>query len=142
MKKGVLFYLYYGLALIIVLVNSFFLIRDNFFISIESVPEGVYQYNEFSPNNQTELRVYKIELPVGNSIRITETIDGNTRNVFWQTGVSSAKIKWKNSTRVEINGIDLDLKEKESFDSRSISSIFNDGLMGRWYEYYFSISIS
>ncbi len=131
MKKSILFYLYYGLAILVILVNSFYLFKDNFFINIESVPEGVYQYSEFSPNEQTELKVYLIELPVGESVRVSETKDGVTRNLFWQTGIATAKIKWKNNNRVEINGIDLDLKEKEYFDCRSISSIFNDGLMGR-----------
>ena len=131
MKKRVLFYIYYGIALLVIFINSFFLIKDNFFINIESVPEGAYQYSDFSPNKSTELKVYLVELPVGNSVRISETKEGNTRNLFWQTGVSDVKIKWRNENRVEINGIDLDLKQKETFDSRSISSIFNDGLMGR-----------
>lgn len=131
MKKGVLFYIYYGIALLVIIVNSFFLIKDNFFISIESVPEGTYQYSDFSPNKSTELKVYLIELPVGESIRISQTKDGKTSNLFWEAGVSRAKIKWKNENHVEINGVDLDLKENETFDSRSISSIFNDGLMGR-----------
>ena len=130
-KKGILFYIYYGFAFLVILVNSFFLIRDNFFINIESVPEGIYRYSDFSPNKKVELKVYRVELPVGESIRVTETVDGQTRNLFWQTGVKKATIKWRNSNRVEINGIDLDLREKEYFDSRSISSIFNDGLMGR-----------
>ena len=41
------------------------------------------------------------------------------------------KIKWKDNSTVIINGIDLDLSKEEYFDCRSISSIFNDGLMGR-----------
>jgi len=131
MKKGVFYYFFYGFALIVILVNSFFLIKDNFFINIESVPHGVFQYSDFSPDKSTELKVYFIELPVGNSVRVTETKDSKTRNIFWQTGIEDAKIKWKNNNTVVINGIDLNLKENEYFDSRSISSIFNDGLMGR-----------
>lgn len=128
--KGKFFYFYYAICLAVVLINSFYLFKDNFFINIESVPEGEFQYSEFSPDEKTELKVYYIELPVGNSIRISETKDGKTRNLFWQTSVKKAKIKWKNNQRVEINDVDLDLKENEYFDCRSISSIFNDGLMG------------
>ncbi|MBE6787516.1 MAG: hypothetical protein E7537_04125 [Ruminococcaceae bacterium] len=131
MKKSILFYVYYGIALLVIFVNSFFLIKDNFFINIESVPEGEYQYSDFSPRKSTELKVYLVELPVGESVRISLTKEGDTRNLFWQAGVSDVKIKWRNENRVEINGIDLDLKQNETFDSRSISSIFNDGLMGR-----------
>lgn len=131
MKKKIFFNIYYFLALAVILVNSFYLVKDNFFINIESVPKGTYSYSDFSPDNKTELRIYTINLPVGNSIRISETRDEKTRNIFWQTGVDNAKIKWKNSKRVVINGIDLDLKDGEFFDCRSISSIFNDGKMGR-----------
>ncbi len=131
MKKGILFYIYYFLALAVILVNSAYLIIDNYFINIESVPVGEYQYSNLSPNESIELKVYYVELPVGNSIRITETKDNKTRNIFWQTGTEKAKIKWKNNSTVIINGIDLNLKDNEFFDCRSISSIFNDGLMGR-----------
>ncbi len=131
MKKGKIFQIYYLIALIVILVNSVFLVKDNFFINIESVPDGVYQDTSFSPDESIELKVYKIELPVGNSVRVTETKDGKTRNIFWQTGVKKAKIKWKNDEVVIINGIDLNLEDGEYFDCRSISSIFNDGLMGR-----------
>ncbi len=131
MKKGIIFYFFYVLALAVVLVNSYFLFSENFFINIESVPAGEFQYSNFSPDNSIELKVYFIELPIGNSVRITETKDSQTRNVFWQTGVEKIKIKWKNNNNVVINGIDLNLKDNEYFDCRSISSIFNDGLMGR-----------
>lgn len=131
MKKGTFFNFYVLLALLVILINSFYLVKDNFFINIESVPEGVYAYSDFSPNGKIELRVYNIELPVGNSVRITETKDNKTRNIFWQTGTQKAKIKWKNSNSVIINGIDLDLKDGEYFDCRSIESLFNDGKMGR-----------
>jgi hypothetical protein len=131
MKKGILFYIYYFLAFVVIMVNSAYLIVDNYFINIESVPVGEYQYSDLSPNKSIELKVYFVELPVGNSIRITETKDNKTRNIFWQTDTDKAKIKWKNNSTVIINGIDLNLKDSEYFDCRSISSIFNDGLMGR-----------
>lgn len=131
MKKGIFFYFYYFLILVVIVVNSVYLIKDNFFINIESLPTGTYQYSNFSPGGKTELRVYSIELPMGKSIRISETKDGKTRNIFWQTDTEKAKIKWKNPNVVIINGIDLNLNDEEFFDCRSIKSIFNDGLMGR-----------
>ncbi len=131
MKKDILFYIYIFITLLVIITNSVFLIKDNFFINIESVPEGVYSGSSVSPDGKTELKVYKIELPVGNSVRVAEVKDNIKRNIFWQTGTEKAKIKWKSKNIVVINGIELDLKEKEFFDSRSISSIFNDGKMGR-----------
>ncbi len=131
MKKGIAFYLFYLVALIVILVNSFFLFKDNYFINIESVPAGEFQYNDFSPDKETELNVYYIKMPMGNSVRITETRAEKTRNIFWQTGIDNVKIKWKNNSTVIINGIDLNLSDGEYFDCRSIGSIFSDGLMGR-----------
>lgn len=112
MKKGIAFYLFYFIAFVVILVNSFFLFKDNYFINIESVPEGEFQYSDFSPNEEIKLDVYYIEMPVGNSVRITETNAQKTRNIFWQTGAQKVKIKWKNNSTVVINGIDLNLKDE------------------------------
>ena len=131
MKKGILFFIYYFLAFVVIVINSAYLIVDNYFINIESVPVGEYQYSNLSPDETTELKVYFVQLPVGDSIRITETKDNLTRNIFWQTGTDEVKIRWKNNSTVIINGINLNLTEGEYFDCRSISSIFNDGIMGR-----------
>ena len=131
MKKGIAFNLFYLLALVVVLVNSFYIFKENFFINIESVPQGEFQYSQASPDNDFKLDVYLIKTSVGNSVRVVEVRQDSSRNIFWQTGIEDVKIKWKNNTYVIINGIDLDLKKGEYFDCRSITSIFNDGLMGR-----------
>ncbi len=131
MKKGITFYLYYFAALVVILVNSAYLLVDNYFVNIDSIPDGEYKYSDLSPNRSVELKVYFVELPVGNSVRVTETKDNTTRNIFWQTDTEDVKIRWKSNSTVVINGIELNLAKGEHFDCRSISSIFNDGLMGR-----------
>lgn len=131
MKKGMAFYLFYFFAFVVIIVNSFYLVKENFFINIESVPHGDFQYSIASPNKDCMLEVYFIDTSVGNSIRVAEVREKESRNIFWQTGTDKVKIKWKNSSTVIINGIDLNLEDREYFDCRSISSIFNDGLMGR-----------
>ena len=131
MKKGVLFYIYYFLAVVIVVANVVFLIKDNFFLDIESVPVGDYKYSVYSPRKSTKLKVYTVDVPNGKSLRISETDENGTRNIFWQSNIEDIKIRWKNEDVVVINGISLNLKEEEYFDCRSISSIFNDGTMGR-----------
>ncbi len=131
MKKGIFFYIYYFVALIVVVVNCVYIIKTNYFINIDSVPDGVYQYNNFSPKKTTELKVYYVDLTVGESIRVTATNNNETKNIYWQTGIKDVKIKWKNESEVVINNISLDLSENETFDCRSIRSIFNDGIMGR-----------
>ncbi len=131
MKKGIFFYIYYFIALIVVVVNCVYIIKTNYFINIDNVPDGVYQYNNFSPKKTTELKVYYVDLTVGESIRVTATNNNETKNIYWQTGIEDVKIKWKNESEVVINNISLDLSENETFDCRSIRSIFNDGIMGR-----------
>ena len=131
MKKGIFFYFYYLLALIVVVANGIYIIKTNYFINIESVPDGEYQYNDFSPKKTTELEVYYVDLAVGESVRVTATNNNETKNIFWQTGIEDVKIKWKNDSEVIINNISLDLSKNETFDCRSIRSIFNDGIMGR-----------
>ena len=131
MKKGIFFYFYYLLALIVVVANGIYIIKTNYFINIESVPDGEYQYNDFSPKKTTELKVYYVDLAVGESVRVTATNNNETKNIFWQTGIEDVKIKWKNDSEVIINNISLDLSKNETFDCRSIRSIFNDGIMGR-----------
>lgn len=132
MKKGILFYFYYFLALVIVIANAFFVIKDNFFLDIESVPAGEFQYSEYSPKMSRLLKVYTVDTGVGKkSVRISETNEDGTHNIFWQSDVKDVKIVWKNDYVVIINDIDLNLRKEEYFDCRSINSIFNDGEMGR-----------
>lgn len=132
MKKGTLFYLYYFLALVIIVANAVFLIKDNYFLDIESVPEGEFQFSEYSPKKSTILRVYTLDTTAGKkSVRVSETSANGTRNIFWQADVQDVEIVWKNDYIVLINDIDLNLREEEYFDCRSINSIFNDGEMGR-----------
>ena len=131
MKKNHFFYFYYFLALFVIIINCVFLVKSNFFIDIQNVPNGDYQYTKFSPDKNTELKVYYIDLTVGDAIRITATNDNVTKNIYWQTGINKAKIKWRDDDEVVINGVNLDLSNNETFDCRSIRSIFNDGIMGR-----------
>lgn len=131
MKKGIFFYIYYSVALIVVLVNCFFWVKNNIFIKIENVPDGEYQFSVDSPDELTELKVYFVDMQLGHSVRVSATDAEGTKNIYWQTDIETAKIKWKNNNEVVINGISIDLAENEYFDCRSIRSIFNDGLMGR-----------
>lgn len=132
MKKGVFFYFYYFLAVVIVIANAFFVIKDNFFLDIESVPDGEFQYSEYSPKKSTILKVYTLDTTAGKkSVRVSETNANGTRNIFWQSDAQDVKIVWKNDYVVIINDIDLNLRKEEFFDCRSINSIFNDGEMGR-----------
>ena len=94
------------------------------------MPSGEYRSTSFSPDKKSELKVYSIETDIGNAVRVSRTRNGKTENVFWQVDSKNASIFWKDNNTVIINGIMLDFSKDEIFDSRSINSIFNDGLMG------------
>ena len=74
--------------------------------------------------------IYIVETKIGNAVRVSCTRNGETKNIFWQTNVDNANIGWNNNNVVFINGIRLDFDKGETFDSRSMKSIFNGGLMG------------
>lgn len=130
MKKNVFFLCFYILSLLVFLINSVYLVWGNIFVDISDVPDGKHKYSYTSPDGKILLRVYHVETGVGNAVRVTKTENNQTENIFWQTNVSSASVYWHNNDLVAINGILLSLSEEETFDSRNIRSIFNDGLMG------------
>ena len=130
MKKNVFFICFYILSFVVYVVNSFYLLLNNVFVDISDVPEGKHKYSYTSPDGEILLRVYHVETGVGNAVRVTKTENNKTENIFWQTDVYSANVYWHNNDLVAINGILLSLSEEETFDSRNVSSIFNDGLMG------------
>lgn len=129
-KKSIFFLCFYGLAFLVIVINSAYLVLDNVYVDISDVPSGEYKRSVYSPSGVSELKVYVVETDIGNGVRITQTKNGKTNNIFWQTNVSSANIYWQDEDSVIINGIMLELAEGDVFDSRYMRSIFNDGLMG------------
>ena len=103
---------------------------NNVYVDISDVPDGEYKYTSNSPDGDRELKIYLVETDIGNAVRIAQTKNNKTENIFWQTNVNEANIYWQDNDSVVINGIILKLAEDEKFDSRYMRSIFNDGLMG------------
>ena len=114
------------------ITNVVYLILGNVFLDIAQVPKGEHQATYQSINGRTVLDVYLVETDIGNAVRVTKTVKGKTENIFWQANEKSVTVYWpsNNDKLVVINGIVLDLYNNEIYDSRSMSSIFNDGLMG------------
>lgn len=130
MKKNVFFLCFYCLAFMVMAINAVFLLINNAFVDISDVPEGEYQYSFVSPDGKSELKVYLVQTHIGNAVRVSRTKSQKTENVFWQTNASSANVHWYNDNTVSINGIVLEFSKDETYDSRNVRSIFNDGLMG------------
>lgn len=130
MKKNIFFLCFYALTFAVMLANGIYLVVNNAFLDISDVPNGEYRSSSFSPDKESELKVYTVETDLGNGVRVSRTVNGKTENVFWQADAESASIYWNDNNTVVINGIMLDFEKNETFDSRSMRSIFNDGLMG------------
>lgn len=130
MKKSIFFLIFYGLAFLVITINSFYLMLNNVYVDISDVPDGEYQFTSNSPNGDRELKIYLVETDIGNAVRIAQTKNNKTENIFWQTNVTDANIYWQDNDSVIINGIMLELSKGDTFDSRYMRSIFNDGLMG------------
>lgn len=130
MKKNALFMCFYLITFVVIIANSIYLVTSNVFVDISDVPNGEYVSSSFSPDKSCELKVYVVKTDIGKAVRVSRTQNGKTENVFWQTDVEAVDIKWHNERVVYINDIRLDFGLNETFDSRSIKSIFNDGIMG------------
>lgn len=132
MKKGIFFLGFYILVFLVLIVNSVYLVLSNVYLDISEIPNGKHISTHQSMNERTVLDVYLVETCVGDGVRVTKTVNGKTENIFWQANESDVTVYWpsSNDKLVIINGIVLDLYNDEIYDSRSMSSIFNDGLMG------------
>lgn len=130
MKKNAFFICFYAVTFIVILVNAIYLVGSNVFVNIADVPNGEYVSSSFSPDKSCELKVYTVSTDIGNAVRVSRTVNGKTENVFWQTNVDDVSIVWNNNSIVFINNIRLDFEKGETFDSRSITSILNGGIMG------------
>jgi hypothetical protein len=130
MKKNAFFVCFYALAFIVMLINGIYLAINNIYVDMSDVPSGEYVSSSLSPDKSRELKIYIVETKIGNAVRVSCTRNGETKNVFWQTNVDNANIGWNNNNVVFINGIRLDFDKGETFDSQSMKSIFNGGLMG------------
>lgn len=130
MKKNAFFTCFYAVTFIVILVNATYLLVSNVFVNIADVPNGEYVSSSFSPDKSCELKVYTVSTDIGNAVRVSRTINGKTENVFWQTNVNDVSIVWNNNSVVFINDIRLDFEKGETFDSRSMKSILNGGIMG------------
>jgi hypothetical protein len=111
-------------------VNSVYLVLDNVYVDISDVPNGEFVRSYNSPNGDRELKFYLVETNIGSGVRITQTRYNKTENIFWQINENDVNLYWQSNDFVDINGIILDLSKGDSFDSRYMRSIFNDGLMG------------
>lgn len=113
-----------GLALVTLLVtvcNSVFMVYDDFFYTIEDLPEGRMVTSVPSPDGTKAIEVYSVNNSLGDGIRCSVKYnDGTSRNIYWQTDCTQTDVRWANSNYfVDINGQTLHI-ESQTYDSRKV----------------------
>lgn len=124
MGKSIFFKIYYLIALILVIVECFFVFKAIVVVDINELPKGEFQFENVSPNGEIKLNVYKLNNSICSSVRVEAEIKGDTSNIYWQTNEENAGIIWLNDNEVLINGVLLNLKEGDIHDCRRGLSIF------------------
>lgn len=127
MKKTIFLKIYYFIALILVVVECFFIVKSTTAVDINDLPKGDFQFENVSPNGEIKLKVYKLENSICSSVRVAAEIEGETSNVYWQTHEENMDVLWLNDSEVLINGVLLNVQEGGSYDCRSGLSIFTEG---------------
>lgn len=125
MSKNKLFLAIYILCVIVVLFNSFFFIKDEFFYDMNCLPQGKFVFSSLSPNGDRSVLLYSVESPKGNAVRV-ELVNFDTdmsvkeqKNIYWETGKSSLTIGWEDNNRVIIDTVLLDISKNEVYDCRN-----------------------
>lgn len=113
-----------GLALVTLLVtvcNSVFMVYDDFFYTIDDLPEGRIVTSVPSPDGTKAIEVYSVNNSLGDGIRCSVKYnDGTSRNIYWQTDCTQTDVRWVNSNYfVDINGQTLHI-ESQTYDSRKV----------------------
>ena len=124
MRKNKLFICLYVLCAVVVLINLFFFVKDEFFYNIDNLPQGKFVYSSLSPSGDKTALLYCVDTPKGNAVRV-ELVEfnedmsvKNENNIFWETGKSSVTIYWENNNLIVIDGVSLSIDKNQVFDGR------------------------
>lgn len=110
----------------LVIVSAFnicWIIRDSFFDNIEVLPKGEFLYSSLSPDGETTVSLYKVNMADSTAIRgavATLLEDGSKeeRNIFWQLGTDNAIVGWVSNNTVSINEQLINISTGQVYDSR------------------------
>ncbi len=127
MKKNLPFIIVYVLAVAVTVVNTVFLVKSSVFYDINDLPKGELVETVKSPDNKSELNIYKIKNNIGVAVRGELNNSGKKTNVFWQTGIEETQALWQDNSVVEINGVLIDVLDGGTYDSRRGVSLFQEG---------------
>lgn len=122
-KKRALTTIYVS-AIIVTLLNLAGFVKDSFFYSAKTLPQGEFMYASMSPSGNKTVRIFKIENSIGKAIRgelVILNYDGTdeVRNIYWCVNEENAMTGWQSEDVVTINNINIDTTDSDYiFDSR------------------------
>lgn len=127
MKKNFLTVSLFALTFAVMIFNTVFAAVKSLTPDISDLPEGTLLKTSSSPNEKSQINFYLVENSMGCAVRGELKNDSLRKNIFWQTGVKEASIKWLSEKSVIINDIPLNI-ESDKFDSRRGTAIFSEGV--------------
>lgn len=108
-----------ALAGLVVAANVLFFVYDNFFYSINQLPQGEHVVSATSHSGRYVVEMYKVQNSMGVAVRgeLFDNITKTVKNVYWENHTDKIEIFWLNETMVSINGNVVDIMV-DRFDSR------------------------
>lgn len=133
MRLSVKFAVYYVVAFAVFIVNTVFFIGDQFFYTLEDLPElkegQTAVYSAFSPDLKKSAVCYTVETPEGSAVRVElvtyddEINIDKKENIYWEVGKESVIIGWVDENTITIDSRTLDLNKNQTYDSRRVVSL-------------------
>lgn len=118
----------YALAVITVLVNTGFAVKNYLFADINNLPKGELLFSSVSPNGDKTVNIYRVSNVLGNAIRGELEYKGKEAvNFFWQTDMSDVELDWVDNNAVTLDGVPLSADGKTVYDCRNGTALFTDG---------------
>lgn len=121
MKTRIFEFVFVLLTMLVTVFNSIGLIVDSFFYKIDDLPKGEFLYSVMSPDSLKTLKIYRVNIErVGTAVRgeiVNTSNNSSAKNIYWETGVSTAIATWTDEDSVNINAHDVSING-QPFDSR------------------------
>lgn len=129
MKKFLLT-LVYVLALVTVLFNTAFSLKNYLFADIDELPQGKLVSSSVSPSGERTFNLYRVSNVLGDAVRGELVVnDGKAKNIFWQTNIKNVTVDWENDVVLMIDGVPVSADGETVYDSRRGTSLFTDGAL-------------
>lgn len=125
--KNIGFKILYLIAAIIIFTDVGFAVKGSLFSDITDLPTGTLQNTFSSPSEEKVMNVYVVKNNLGNAIRVEIMDEGNSHNIFWQTGIDTIDAVWLDNETVMINQIPLNVNDTFGYDCRRGYSLFDEG---------------